>query len=88
MDAKFYKYGKEIKNPIIAFGSLCPGKKYAIMQSKWFLLSSIYSFDMELCEGEFTQPDINYYGHEILPPTNEVQVRYRLRQNIEKLSFL
>jgi hypothetical protein len=67
--AKFYKYGRQIKNPIIAFGSLCPGKKYAITQSKWFLLSCIYSFDMELCSGESTIPDINYYGHEILPPT-------------------
>lgn len=88
IDAKFYKYGQQIKNPVIAFGSLCPGKKYAITQSKWFLLTSIYSFDMELCEGESTEPDINYYGHEILPPTKEVQVRYRLRQNIEKLSFV
>lgn len=72
----------------MAFGALCPGKKYAIVQSKWFLLSSMYSFDMELCDGESTQPDINYYGHEILPPTKEVQIRYKLRQNIEKLSFL
>ncbi|XP_063407414.1 cytochrome P450 7A1-like [Mytilus trossulus] len=88
VDAKFYKYGKEVKNPVMAFGALCPGKKYAIVQSKWFLLSSMYSFDMELCDGESTQPDINYYGHEILPPTKEVQIRYKLRQNIEKLSFL
>lgn len=43
---------------------------------------------MELCSGESTIPDINYYGHEILPPTKEVQVRYKLRQNIEKLSFV
>jgi len=77
----------EVKNPIMSFGSLCPGKKYAITQGKWFLMSLVYSFDFELCKGESTELDVNYYGHEILPPVRDVQIRYRMRENTQKLSF-
>ncbi|KAK3102926.1 hypothetical protein FSP39_014974 [Pinctada imbricata] len=88
VDRKFYKNGKEVKTPILSFGSLCPGKKYAITQAKWFLLSLVHTFDIELCEGEKTELDVHYYGHEILPPTNEVQMRYRLRKEHENLIFV
>ncbi|XP_069141463.1 7-alpha-hydroxycholest-4-en-3-one 12-alpha-hydroxylase-like [Argopecten irradians] len=87
VNAKFYKYGKEIRNPILSFGSLCPGKKYAITQGKWFLLSLVYKFDFELCDGEATELDVKYYGHEILPPTHDVQMRYRMRENTHTLCF-
>lgn len=83
VDATFYKNGQVLKNPIMSFGSICPGKKYALTQAKWFLLSLVHSFDMELLEGESTKPDVNYHGHEILPPTNEVQIRYRSRKNCD-----
>lgn len=71
----------------MSFGSICPGKKYALTQAKWFLLSLVHNFDMELLEGESTKPDVNYHGHEILPPTNEVQIRYRSRKNCD-LTFV
>lgn len=77
----------ELKNPVLAFGSLCPGKKYAMTQAKWFLLSLIYAYDIELLDGESTSLDVNYYGHEILPPVNDVQIRYKQLQNVHKLSF-
>ena len=77
-----------VKTPILSFGSLCPGKKYAITQAKWFLLSLVHTFDIELCEGEKTELDVHYHGHEILPPTNEVQMRYRLRKDHENLIFV
>lgn len=88
VDATFYKNGKVLKNPILAFGSLCPGKKYALCQAKWFMLSLVNAFDFELCEGEKTECDINYHGHEILPPTNDVQIRYRIREGHKKLIFV
>lgn len=88
VDAKFYKNGKELKHPIIAFGSLCPGKKYSLLQTKWFMLNLINSFEMELLDGESTLPDVNFYGHEILPPVHDVQVRYRLLENSHELDLV
>lgn len=63
----------------MAFGSICPGKRYAILQAKWYLLTLAHMFDFELLEGEQTDIDVNYYGHEILPPTNDVHLRYRMK---------
>ncbi|ESO88838.1 hypothetical protein LOTGIDRAFT_234414 [Lottia gigantea] len=88
VDAKFYKNGKELKNPLVAFGSLCPGKKYSLLQTKWFLVNLMNSFDVRLVEGQKTECDVNYYGHEILPPTNDVQVQYRLKEKFQELDFL
>ncbi|XP_050413302.1 cytochrome P450 7A1 [Patella vulgata] len=88
VDAKFYKNGKELKNPLVAFGSLCPGKKYSLLQTKWFLVNLVNSFDIALLEGESTQCDVNYYGHEILPPTHDVQVQYRLKEKFRELEFI
>ncbi|XP_041348308.1 cytochrome P450 7A1-like [Gigantopelta aegis] len=88
VDAKFYKNGKELKNPLIAFGSLCPGKRYAMLQTKWFLMNLVNSFDIELLPGEETTPDTSFYGHEILPPRRDVNVKYRLKDNFHELEFL
>ncbi|KAL3852278.1 hypothetical protein ACJMK2_015942 [Sinanodonta woodiana] len=87
VDAKFYKNGREVKNPVIAFGSLCPGKRLAIAQSKWFLMCLVNMFDLELLEGQRTCPDSAYHGHEILPPKNDVEVRFRHRNSFQTLSF-
>merc|ERR1719419_809392 len=48
IDQKFYKNGKEITHPVMAFGSLCPGKRYALLQIKWYLITVLNKFDMKL----------------------------------------
>ncbi|XP_076469064.1 cytochrome P450 7A1-like [Babylonia areolata] len=87
VDAKFYKYGKELKTPLIGFGSLCPGKRMSMLQIKWFLINLLNSFTLDLVEGERTELNTKFYGHEILPPVNDVQVRYALKPQATRLVF-
>ena len=88
MDARFEKNGTELKTPLIGFGSLCPGKRMSMLQIKWFLISLMNTFSMELLEGESTEPNTQYYGHEILPPVNDVKVRYTLKHDAPELVFV
>ena len=39
----------------------------------------LHKYDLELLEGESCDFDTSYPGHEIVPPTNDVQMRFRLR---------
>ena len=87
VDAKFYKYGQELKTPMISFGSLCPGKRISMLQIKWFLVNFLNSFSMELQDGATTSVNTQYYGHEILPPVNDVQVQYALKTDAPKIVF-
>ena len=87
VDATFYKNGREVKTPLLAFGSLCPGRKLAILQAKWYVLNLVHQCDFELLPGQKTEPDARYHGHEILPPTNDVRMKYRLREHHRKLIF-
>lgn len=88
MDAEFYKNGQKVKHPLIGFGSLCFGQKLSMLQLKWFIINVLNSFKMELLDGQKTLPNKNMYGHEILPPTNDVQCRFIPRERACALKFL
>nr|KAI8733043.1 prostacyclin synthase-like [Biomphalaria glabrata] len=88
IDADFYKNGKKIKHPLIGFGSLCPGQKLSMLQIKWFIINIVNSFKLELIEGEKTAPNTGMYGHEILPPTNDVQCRFKPREGVCALKYI
>ncbi|XP_059146741.1 prostacyclin synthase-like [Physella acuta] len=88
IDADFYKNGKKIKHPLIGFGSLCPGQKLSMLQIKWFIINIVNSFKLELVEGERTAPHTGMYGHEILPPTNDVQCRFKPREGACTLKYV
>ncbi|KAH3825029.1 hypothetical protein DPMN_126891 [Dreissena polymorpha] len=88
IDAKFYKEGKEIRNPLLAFGSLCPGKRLAMTQAKWFIFNFAHQFDFQTEEGQACCPDVKYYGNEILPPTNDVDFLYRRIENRRRIEFV
>ncbi|XP_067932244.1 cytochrome P450 7A1-like [Watersipora subatra] len=75
----FYKSGMKLKNPVLPFGSICPGRKIALLQTKWYIISMLHRYDFELLDGETCDFDTSYPGHEIVPATNDVQMRYRLR---------
>lgn len=72
----------------MAFGSLCPGKKLAITQAKWYLLNLVYKFDFKIEDGQTCEPDVHYHGHEILPPTNDVKVLYKRKENVRQLELV
>jgi len=88
VDAKFYKFGEEVKYPVMGFGTLCPGKRYALLQLKWYLLTILTRFDMRLRDGEHAQIDANYHGHEILPPVRDVSIDFRPRSTFRQLKFV
>ncbi|XP_023930362.1 25-hydroxycholesterol 7-alpha-hydroxylase-like [Lingula anatina] len=86
-DKKFYRNGREIKNPILSFGSLCPGRRMAMLQLKWYMLAMVNRLDIELLPGEKAEYAVEYYGHEILPPRKDVNVRMRLRPNCRQVQL-
>jgi len=88
IDAKFSKNGRELRNPLLAFGSLCPGKRLAITQVKWYLFNLAHQFEIKTANGQTCKPDVHYHGHEILPPTNDVNILYRKKENVRRLEFV
>ena len=88
VDAKFYKDGKEVQHPIIAFGSLCPGQRFAILQLKWYIMCAFNKYEMKLKDGEHAEYDFAYHGHEILPPVKDVQFEIQKRSNTPQLVYL
>lgn len=77
-----------MKNPLLAFGSLCPGKKLAMSQAKWYVFNLVYQFDFKVADGQTCEPDVHYHGHEILPPTNDVNISYKRIDNVRKLELV
>ncbi|KAK2147528.1 hypothetical protein LSH36_548g01004 [Paralvinella palmiformis] len=74
--ATFFKNGKELMNPVTAFGSLCPGRRFALLQLKWFIVSVVRRFHLRLLDGEHAEYAYEYHGHEVLPPKKDVQVEF------------
>lgn len=72
----------------MAFGTLCPGQRCARAQLKWYLLTVLARFDMQLLPGEHAEFDDQYHGHEILPPKADVNFRYKVRQNCPTLQLV
>jgi len=88
VDATFYKFDREVKHPVMGFGTLCPGKRYALLQLKWYLLTIVTRFDMRLRAGEHAEYDANYHGHEILPPIRDVNIDIRQKASFPNLQFV
>ena len=94
--AQFYKAGELLKHPIMAFGSLCPGKRYALLQLKWFLLTVLTRYDLRYAavtssvtssSCRLPSYDARYHGHEVLPPVCDVDVQFRLKPNSRRLQL-
>ena len=87
IDAKFYCRDKELKNPVLTFGTLCPGKRYALLQAKWYIFSQMNKFKMSLASGQKAEMDINYHGHEILPPVKDIDIHFKLREDHQEITM-
>ena len=72
----------------MGFGTLCPGKRYALVQLKWYLLTIATRFDMRLRPGEHAVYDTQYHGHEVLPPVKDIDIEYRLRETFPVFKFI
>ena len=71
-----------------AFGALCPGKRYALLNLKWYILTVLSKFDLRYTDPtEQAQYDYNYYGHEILPPVNDINIQVRHRTSAPHIHF-
>ena len=79
-DAKFFKAGLELRQSVMAFGALCPGKRYALLQLKWFLLTMLSRFELRYKpSSSLPEYDMRCHGHEVVPPLSDVDVEYRRR---------
>ena len=88
VDAKFYKNGKELTHPIMAFGSLCPGKRYAMLQLRWYVVNTLTRYNLQFPEGKPAEYDCRYHGHEILPPVADVDCLCLPRSNAPHMEFV
>ncbi|XP_062377161.1 cytochrome P450 7A1 isoform X2 [Sardina pilchardus] len=79
----FYKNGRRLKHFLVPFGSgvsECPGRFFAVCEIKIFLALVLWHYDLEL--GHSNTPlttDCTRAGLGILPPTQDVLLRYRVR---------
>jgi len=86
--AKFFKDGIQLTQPVMSFGSLCPGKRYALLQLKWYLLIMLSRFQLRYGSGSvMPQYDSRYHGHEVLPPVGDVDIQFCLRPNYRRLQL-
>ena len=82
--ATFSKGGRELPmRPVLAFGTLCPGQLLATQQIRWTALTLLTRFQFALAsKDERTDYDRNCYGHEVLPPLNDVRITFRPRKSV------
>ncbi|XP_001514400.1 cytochrome P450 7A1 [Ornithorhynchus anatinus] len=80
----FYCNGLKLKYYYLPFGSgltKCPGRIFAIYEIKEFLILMLSYFELELVDRQPRCPplDQSRAGLGILPPTNDIDFRYRLK---------
>jgi len=79
---KFYKEGKEIKNPNLAFGggkSLCPGRLFAACEIKLFIVHMLLNFEIDLGFIEAPPFDEGRIGLGLLSPVGDVTFKFKAK---------
>ncbi|KAM9501142.1 cytochrome P450 7A1 isoform 1-T1 [Clarias gariepinus] len=83
--SQFFKNGRQLKHYLVPFGSgasKCPGRFFAMNELKQFLMLALWHYDLEIIEPHDTlSPDRTRAGLGILPPVQDVLIRYRARAN-------
>ncbi|XP_053106559.1 25-hydroxycholesterol 7-alpha-hydroxylase isoform X2 [Hemicordylus capensis] len=78
----FYKQGKKLKYFLMPFGSgssICPGRFFAMIEIKQFLVLLLTYFDIEVVGEKEVGHDKSRLGLGILLPDSDIDFRYRLR---------
>ncbi|XP_055969171.1 cytochrome P450 7A1 [Sorex fumeus] len=78
----FYRNGHRLKYYYMPFGSgatICPGRIFAVLEIKQFLILMLTYFELELVENPVKCPplDQSRAGLGILPPLNDVEFKYK-----------
>lgn len=78
----FYRNGLKLKYYFMPFGSgatICPGRIFAILEIKQFLVLMLTYFELELVENPVKCPplDQSRAGLGILPPLHDVEFKYK-----------
>ncbi|KAG9274041.1 cytochrome P450 7A1 [Astyanax mexicanus] len=80
---QFSKNGRPLKNYLLPFGSgasKCPGRFFAMNEIKLFLTLVLWYYDLHLSDtNKAVLPDSTRAGLGILPPMQDVLLRYRAR---------
>lgn len=80
----FYKAGQKIHHYTMPWGSgvsICPGRFFALSEMKLFVLLMVNYFDLELVDPNTPVPPIDprRWGFGTMQPSQDVQIRYRLK---------
>lgn len=87
IDKNFYYNNNIIKHPVMTFGALCPGKKYATLQIKWYIITILTRFTLKKISPHCAKYDYSYHGHEILPPIADIPIKFCHKKSFPKLLF-
>ncbi|XP_053516783.1 cytochrome P450 7A1 [Artibeus jamaicensis] len=82
----FYSNGLRLKYYYMPFGSgvtICPGRLFAVQEIKQFLILMLSLFELELVESHVQCPplDQSRAGLGILPPSNDVEFKYKFKRS-------
>ncbi|XP_073692659.1 cytochrome P450 7A1 [Garra rufa] len=81
----FFKNDRRLKHFLLPFGSgvsECPGRFFAVHEIKLFLALTLWHYDLQLSDPDATLvPDSTRAGLGILPPSQDVLLRYRRKTN-------
>jgi len=72
----------------MGFGTICPGKRYALIQLKLYIVAIMSRFEMRIIDSKRAEYDCRYYGHEVLPPINDIHFEYAARENFPTIELL
>ncbi|MBN3299856.1 PTGIS synthase, partial [Amia calva] len=83
----FFKAGKKLKYYTMPWGAgnnICVGRFFAISGIKQFLFMVLTCLDIELCDPEAVIPgmDVSRYGFGMLQPDGDLEIQYRLKNQI------
>ena len=76
--ATFAKNGKTIEKPLLSFGNLCIGQRFAGLIARWLIIQLFHRWNLTLT-GPVPKLNEAYQGHEILPPVGDTTVTFEPR---------
>ncbi|KAI4887786.1 hypothetical protein NFI96_028308 [Prochilodus magdalenae] len=92
MQNQFFKNGRPLKNYLVPFGSgasKCPGRFFAMNEIKQFLTVALWHYDFHLSDHDtMLLPDSSRAGLGVLPPEQDVLVRYRARAKRDRMRHM
>ncbi|XP_053723581.1 prostacyclin synthase isoform X1 [Synchiropus splendidus] len=91
MKDEFYKEGRRLKYFTMPWGAgsnICVGKDFAVTSIKKFVFLILTHLELKLCDPDAELPPFNRsrYGFGMLQPEGDLQIQYRLKRTLNKMS--